>query len=43
LLSLAFSAAMLGIDGYVVGIEADSSPGTPSLNIHHRTARPRAH
>jgi len=24
---------MLGIDGYVVRIEADSSPGTPSLNI----------
>jgi len=33
LLSLAFSAAMLGIEGYVVRIEADSSPGTPSLNI----------
>src|SRR5579884_2876242 len=32
-LSLAFSAAMLGIDGYVVRVEADSSPGTPSLAI----------
>src|SRR5579884_396234 len=27
-LSLAFSAAMLGIDGYVVRDEADSSPGS---------------
>jgi magnesium chelatase family protein len=32
-LSLAFSAAMLGIDGYVVRVEADSSPGTPALAI----------
>ena len=33
MLSLAFSAAMLGIDGYVVRVEADSSPGTPNLAI----------
>src|SRR5581483_1544794 len=33
LLSLAYSAAMLGIDGYVVRVEADSSPGTPGLAI----------
>src|SRR5690348_15117667 len=33
LLSLAFSAAMLGIDGYVVRVEADSSPGTPNMAI----------
>jgi magnesium chelatase family protein len=33
LLSHAFSAAMLGIDGYVVRVEADSSPGTPSFAI----------
>ena len=33
MLSLAFSAAMLGIDGYVVRVEADSSPGTPLLSI----------
>src|SRR5437588_1470703 len=32
-LSLAFSAAMLGIDGYVVRVEADSSPGSPALAI----------
>jgi magnesium chelatase family protein len=32
-LALAFSAAMLGVDGYVVRIEADSSAGTPSLSI----------
>lgn len=32
-LSLAFSAAMLGIDGYVVRVEADSSPGSPALGI----------
>ena len=32
-LSLAFSAAMLGIDGYVVRVEADSSPGSPALTI----------
>lgn len=33
MLSLGFSAAMLGIDGYVVRVEADSSPGTPALAI----------
>lgn len=33
MLSLAFSAAMLGIDGYVVRVEADSSPGSPTLAI----------
>ncbi|HVA33360.1 MAG TPA: YifB family Mg chelatase-like AAA ATPase [Candidatus Baltobacteraceae bacterium] len=33
MLSLAFSAAMLGIEGYVVRVEADSSPGTPILSI----------
>ena len=33
MLSLAYSAAMLGIDGYVVRVEADSSPGTPGLAI----------
>lgn len=32
-LSLALSAAMLGIDGYVVRVEADSSPGTPAFAI----------
>ncbi len=33
MLSLAFSAAMLGIEGYVVRVEADSSPGTPTFSI----------
>src|SRR5581483_2677971 len=33
MLSLAFSAAMLGIEGYVVRVEADSSPGTPGFSI----------
>jgi len=33
MLSIAFSAAMLGIDGYVVRVEADSSPGTPAFSI----------
>lgn len=33
MLSLAFSAGMFGIDGYVVRVEADSSPGTPSFAI----------
>lgn len=33
MLSLAFSAAMLGIEGYVVRVEADSSPGTPGCTI----------
>ena len=33
MLSLAFSAAMLGIEGYVVRVEADSSPGTPGMTI----------
>ncbi len=31
--SLAFSAAMLGIEGYVVRVETDSSAGTPSFSI----------
>ncbi|MDE2482162.1 MAG: hypothetical protein KGN02_08225 [bacterium] len=33
MLALAFSAGMLGIDGYVVRVEADSSPGTPGFAI----------
>src|SRR6516162_1825183 len=33
MLSLSFSAAMLGIEGYIVRVEADSSPGTPSCAI----------
>jgi len=33
MLALAHCAAMLGIDGYVVRVEADSSPGTPSFSI----------
>ena len=33
MLSLAFTAAMLGIEGYVVRVEADSSPGTPGFAI----------
>jgi magnesium chelatase family protein len=33
MLSLAFSAAMLGIEGYVVRVEADSAPGTPGMRI----------
>ncbi|MBV9262709.1 MAG: ATP-binding protein, partial [Candidatus Eremiobacteraeota bacterium] len=33
MLSLAFSAAMLGIEGYVVRVEADSAPGTPAFTI----------
>ncbi len=33
MLSLAFSAAMLGIEGYVVRVEADSAPGTPAMTI----------
>jgi magnesium chelatase family protein len=32
-LALAHSAAMLGIDGYVVRIEADSAPGTPGFAL----------
>jgi magnesium chelatase family protein len=32
-LALAHSAAMLGIDGYVVRVEADSAPGTPGFTI----------
>ncbi|MBD5635200.1 MAG: YifB family Mg chelatase-like AAA ATPase, partial [Candidatus Eremiobacteraeota bacterium] len=32
-LALAHSAAMLGIDGYVVRVEADSAAGTPSFTI----------
>jgi magnesium chelatase family protein len=33
MLSLAFSAAMLGIEGYVVRVEADSAPGPPGFDI----------
>jgi magnesium chelatase family protein len=33
MLSLAFSAAMLGIEGYVVRVEADSAPGSPAFTI----------
>jgi magnesium chelatase family protein len=33
MLSCAFSSAMLGIDGYVVRIETDSSPGVPAFAI----------
>src|SRR5580700_10736442 len=33
MLSLAFSAAMLGIEGYVVRVEADSAPGSPGFAI----------
>ena len=33
MLSLSFSAAMLGIEGYVVRVEADSAPGTPAFTI----------
>lgn len=33
MLALAYSAAMLGIDGYVVRVEADSAPGTPGFAL----------
>lgn len=33
MLALGFSAAMFGIDGYVVRVEADTSPGTPEFSI----------
>lgn len=33
MLSLAFSAGMLGIEGYVVRVEADTSAGSPSFTI----------
>jgi magnesium chelatase family protein len=33
MLALAFSAGMLGIEGYVVRVEADSSPGSPGCSI----------
>jgi magnesium chelatase family protein len=33
MLSLAYSAAMLGIEGYVVRVEADSTPGSPYISI----------
>jgi magnesium chelatase family protein len=33
MLSLSFSAAMLGIEGYVVRVEADSAAGTPAFAI----------
>jgi magnesium chelatase family protein len=32
-LAFALTAAMLGIDGYIVRVEADSSPGTPAFAI----------
>ena len=33
MLSLSFSAGMLGIEGYVVRVEADSAPGSPFFSI----------
>jgi magnesium chelatase family protein len=33
MLSLAFSAGMLGIEGYAVRVEADSAPGSPEFAI----------
>ncbi len=33
MLSLSFSACMLGIEGYVVRVEADSSAGSPAFTI----------
>jgi len=33
MLSLSFCAGMLGIEGYVVRVEADTSPGTPAFTI----------
>lgn len=33
MLSVAFSAAMLGIDGYVVRVEADTAPGSPGFTM----------
>ncbi len=33
MLALAHSAAMLGVDGYLVRVEADSAAGTPSFSI----------
>ena len=33
MLSLSFSAGMLGIEGYVVRVEADSAPGAPNFTI----------
>jgi magnesium chelatase family protein len=33
MIALAHSAAMFGVDGYVVRIEADSSAGTPSFSL----------
>jgi magnesium chelatase family protein len=33
MLALAFSAAMLGVEGYVVRVEADSSAGTPGFAL----------
>lgn len=33
MLALAHAAAMLGIDGYIVRVEADSSAGTPSFSV----------
>jgi magnesium chelatase family protein len=33
MLAHAHSAAMLGIDGYLIRVEADSAPGTPSFSI----------
>lgn len=33
MLALSFSAGMLGIEGYVVRVEADSSAGSPAFTI----------
>jgi magnesium chelatase family protein len=33
MLALSFSAGMLGIEGYVVRVEADSAPGSPAFTI----------
>jgi magnesium chelatase family protein len=33
MLSLSFSAGMLGIEGYVVRVEADTAPGSPGFTI----------
>ncbi len=33
MLSVAYTSAMLGIDGYIVRVEADSSPGVPAFSI----------
>ena len=33
MLALAYSVAMLGVDGHVVRVEADSAPGTPAFSV----------